>query len=69
VCLGLHVAVLEEQVEAMMSQVEENIEMLDLASDQYKVYRYLPTYLDGWGGGPLEGRYSETQFEAVKRSS
>ncbi len=36
-CLGLHLAVLDEQLEAMKSQVEENIEMLDLASDQYKV--------------------------------
>jgi hypothetical protein len=37
VCLGLHLAILEEQLEAMRSQVEENIEMLDLASEQYKV--------------------------------
>jgi hypothetical protein len=29
--------VMDEQLEAMTSHVEENIEMLDVASDQYKV--------------------------------
>jgi hypothetical protein len=30
-------SVMDEQLEAMTSHVEENIEMLDVASDQYKV--------------------------------